>query len=398
MAGRAASAQTSVDGESSLQNRESQQYASKLGFNAGVSANKSYGPYGDGAPSTGATGAPGGSRAGPVMGSRRGGLDVGAGFNANTAQSLVDTATNKSGATSKQDQQQAAKIVSDAVKDVMADTKDAGVRGAARSFDAAFQQATRASEQTTASVSQDASAGSAQQQGMNNQVGGSFALGAPVARELLAMAGGDPAHALQLAQDPNAVAAATVAAGGSMQQAAARDTVLDAGGAQAPASPAAVQAQGNADVGALAAQGRGQVAAAHAHNQSEVATRQPADPMSAPDTSPAAAAFQSASAAAFQGYQDFKADAGLQAGATKAAAALYNAEQKGAGTVMSNAFLAGWGYESPAQYQGALMEAAAERPRLANTLRHIGEGGGQVSPAAMDFIQSEVKAYKDSKE
>ena len=323
-------------------------------------------------------------------------LDVGAGFNANTAQSLVDTATNKSGSASQQDQKHAAQIVTGAVNDVMRNTKDAGVRSAAQSFSADFQQATRASEQRSASVSHDAAAGNSRQEGTTNQVGGSFSLGTPTGRELLAMAGGDPAQALRLAQDPNALAAATAAA--------------------------AAHAAGR---GARAARCRRRPGAGRRRRSRRKATPRWAHWLARPAASwrrPCRPASRRGGAAAGQphvgpGYlagddwlhRDRQRGIGrlpgaprltfpCARGATEAAAALYNAEQKGAGTVLANTFLAGWGYQSPAEYQGALMEAAAARPRLANSCATSGKAAGKVSPAAMEFIQSEVKAYKDSKE
>jgi hypothetical protein len=304
-------------------------------------------------------------------------------------------------------QQQAAQIVMAAVNDVMRNTNDAGVRGAAQAFSADFQQAVRAGDQRTASVSSESAAGNTKQQGTSNQVGGSFAIGKPVADQLMSMARSElgpsasndqvAQRALQMAADPAAVAAATTAAADGLKNSSAGGDVLGAGGVQAPTTPAAVQAKGAADVAALAAEGKAAAESANAGNKAAVAAKQPASPTSMPDTSAATGAYTSTASAAHGAYQGFKADAALNKGATDAASALYQAEQKGAGTVLSNTFLGGMGYQSPQEYQAAITEAAAARPKLADTLRQIGDGGGKVSPGAMEFIQSEVKAYRDSR-
>lgn len=409
-AGASGTASNERAGQTQLANSEGMTWGSRARADAGVSANQTYGPYGtgtQGAPSSGAPAGAPASKAGPVSGNRSASLDVGTGMSVDTGQRLIDMATNRSGSVDQKSQQQAAQIVMAAVNDVIRNTNDSGVRGAAQAFSAEFQNAVRAGDQRTASVSSESAAGNTKQQGTSNQVGGSFAIGKPVADQLMSMARAElgpgasndqvAQRALQMAADPAAVAAATAAAADGLKNSAAGGAVLGAGGAQAPATPAAVQTKGNADVAALAGQGKGAVQSANAGNKAAVAAKQPASPTSIPDTSAATGAYTSTASVAYSAYRGFKGDAALNKGAMDAANALYQAEQKGTGTVLSNTFLGGWGYQSPQEYQAAITEAAAARPKLADTLRRIGDGGGKVSPGALEFIQSEVKAYKDSK-
>lgn len=429
-AGTSGTASREVSGQSALQNQESFAWRSRLGASAEVGATQGYGPYGSGAggapggasmpgggqaPGSGPQGAqaahagsgntlpvPAGqapqatSKGGPVHGRRGGGLSAGTGADATTAQALIDTATNKSGTVDQKSQAHAAQVVMSAVNSVMQNTNDAGVRAAGQQFSADFQQAVRAGEQRSAAVQKENSAGSTQQQGTQNQVGGSMTMGAPVAEQLLSMAGGDPIKALQLAGNPQAVAQATQAAASQMKQSGEGGALLGAGGAVAPTGQGQVAAQGNADVNALAGQARGAAARADGANRQQVAAQQPAAPTSTPDTAPAVAAFNATAGGSFAAYQALSGDAAFSKGATAAAAALYQDNQQGAGTVLANTFAFGAGYESPQQYQQALTSAAAGSPKLAATLRQIGNSGGNITPQAKEYIASELKAYNDA--
>lgn len=135
---------------------------------------------------------PSGSKAGPVKGLRSAGMDAGVGFEAATSQAVIDDAFNRNTASQRQSADRSAQVVMNAARNVASNTKDAGVRAAAESFMADFQKAVRASDQQSASVQHERSAGSTQSQGTQNQVGGSMSMGAPVAQQLLAMAGATP--------------------------------------------------------------------------------------------------------------------------------------------------------------------------------------------------------------
>jgi hypothetical protein len=334
---------------------------------------------------------PAGSKAGPVMGRRGASISAGTGADATTAQALIDTAANKSGSVDQKTQAHAAQVVMAAVNSVMQNTNDAGVRAAGQSFAADFQKAVRAGEQQTAGVQHDRSAGSTQQQGTQNQVGGSMSIGAPVAQQLLAMAGGDPVRALQLAGNPQAVAQATQSAAAQMKESDG-GAFLGAGGAHGPGAQADVAAQGNADVNRLSGQSKAAAGRADGANRHAVAGHQPANPTSSPDTSPASAGFGATSGGAYAAYQALSGDTAFAKGATDVAAAMYKDNQQGVGTVLANTFAFGAGYKSPQEYQQALTAAAASSPKLASTLKQIGNsGGGKVSPQAMEYIQSELK-------
>ena len=429
-AGTSGSASTETSGQSALQNQDSFKWNSRLGVGADVGASQAYGPYGSGSPGGGMPGSggpggqgpgngmhaahaapggsgntlpvpagevpPAGSKAGPVMGRRGASISAGTGADATTAQALIDTATNKSGSVDQKTQAHAAQVVMAAVNSVMAHTNDAGVRAAGQSFAADFQKAVRAGEQQSAGVQHERSAGNTQQQGTQNQVGGSMSMGAPVAQQLLAMAGGDPVKALQLSSDPQAVAQATRAAAAEMK-ASEGGGFLGAGGANAPGTQADVSAQGNADVNRLSGQAKGAAGRADAANRRTVAGQQPASPTSSPNTSPATSGFSSTSGGAYAAYQALSGDTAFAKGATDVAAAMYKDNQQGVGTVLANTFAFGAGYKSPQEYQQALTAAAASSPKLASTLKQIGSsGGGKVSPQAMEYIQSELKSFQDS--
>lgn len=398
-AGGAATSEQS--GQRMLQNSERSGYRSEAhgGVELGATYSKSSGGQGSGG--TSGTGGPIGS----LLAKLGIGFGASGSFSAENTQALVDAATGKNASVTKQEQQAAANILANASNRVGATTTDSGVRSANEAFSADLQKAVRAGDQRTASVSNETSAGNTKQQGTSNQVGGSFAIGKPVADQLMSMARAElgptasndqvAQRALQIAANPAALAAATTAAADGLKNSPAGGAVLGAGGAQAPTTSAAVQAQGNADVAALTGQGRGAVQSANAGNKAAVAAQQPASPTSMPNTSAATGAYTNTANAAYGAYQGLKADAALNQGATKVAAALYNDEQNGVGMMLSNTFLLGFGYKSPQEYRSALTEAAAARPRLAATLRQIGNtADGNVSPAALDFINSEMKAYK----
>lgn len=430
-AGTSGSASTETSGQSVLQNQDSFRWNSRLGFGADVGTSQAYGPYGNGLPGGGggmpgsggpggqgpgngihaAQAAPGGSgntlpvpagevlpagsKAGPVMGRRGASISAGSGADSSAAQVLIDTATNKSGSVDQNTKAHAAQVVMAAVKSVMANTNDLGVRAAGQTFAADFQNAVRAGEQQSAGVQHERSAGNTQQQGTQNQVGGSMSMGAPVAQQLLAMAGGDPMKALQLSSNPQTLAQATRAAAAEMK-ANEGNAFLGAGGARGPDTQADVAAQGNADVNKLSGQAKGAAGRADAANRRVVAGHQPASPTSSPNTTPATTGFSSTSGGNYAAYNALSGDTAFAKGATDVAAAMYKDNQQGVGTVLANTFAFGAGYKSPQEYQQALTAAAASSPKLASTLKQIGSGGGKVSPQAMEYIQSELKSFQDS--
>lgn len=337
-------------------------------------------------------------KSGPKTGNAGSNVGADMGMNFANAQSVIDTAINKSGAVDQKSQQQAANMVRSAVSEVMSNTNDAKTRSAVQDFASGFESAVRSGMQSNAGVQREQSAGNQRQEGTSNRVGGSYSSGFQVAQELLKMAGGDPMKALEMAsQNPQAVAQATLAAAASMQSSSAGGETLSAGGARAPQSQGSVESAGNKAVDNLGAKGKSAVQAANQSNRAAVASQQVANPSSAPDTSGATSAYSSTAASVDAAYQQFSGDTSVDKGAQAVANALYNDDQKGVGTVMSNALLGGAGYQSGAQYKDAVMAAAANSPRLADTLRQIDQSGGQVTPQAKEFIQSELKAQEDAK-
>lgn len=433
-AGNSQSASKSVSGSSSLLNQQSSRLGSKAGFNAGASASVEYGPYGGDSPQGGPQGGvrpqasqapgngshaahPGGvgnsgntlpvpagdaapakkSKAGPVKGKVDLGGQIGGGFEASNTQALVDTALNTSGKESRKSQEKAAQEIMSGVNSVMRNTSDAGVRTAGEAFLANFQKALRASEQRSASVQAENFAGNTKQEGVQNQVGGNISMGKPVAQQLIAMANGSAEGALKLIQDnPQAVAAAVAAATQQMQGSPAGREMLGAGGATSPVAPAQVAAQGNADVNALGSSGRLAVAKNDGNNRKAVAAQQFAPPSSMPNTSPAVSGFNEQVDGATTQRQLMSGDASLARGAAAAADALYRENQGGVGTLVANTIGLGAGYQSTQEYQAALEQAAGSSPKLAATLRSLGDSDRPVSPQAREYIESELKAYEDS--
>jgi conjugal transfer mating pair stabilization protein TraG len=425
-AGTGGTASNERGGTSQIQNQDSFKFNSGAGGNVNVGASQNYGPYGgagSASPSGGHGSGPGQaaslnsggkssnpsnlpvaadqvppqeSKAGPISGNKGAGFRGGFAADATSAQAIIDTATNKSGSVDQKSQQHAANIVMSAVNDVMKNTTDSGVRGAAQSFASDFQKAVRASDQQSAAVQRESTAGNTKQQGTSNQIGGSLSMGAPVAKQLMSMAGGDPGAALKLAQDPQALAQATQTAASELKGSSAGAAILGSGGASAPRTAGSVESQGNADVSKLSGKARGAAAIANNENKSAVAAKQPASPMSSPDTSAATAGYSSTAGAAYSAYQSLSGDTSFAKGTTDVAAALYGAEQKGAGTVMANAFGFTSGYSSPQAYEQALTQAAASSPKLASTLQQIGSSGGQVSPQALEYVQSALKSHADT--
>lgn len=428
---RSASAETS--GSSQLTNQQSAKLGSNANFKAGADATAEYGPYGGSDPGGGTSGSRAQANQGPgngmhaaqpasrgsgntlpvpaggtpqgdntkakpvVKGKTNLGFGIGGGFDASNTQALIDTATNKSGMEDRKTQESAAQRIMSAVDSVMKNTNDAGVRSAAQSFSADFQKAVRAGEQQSASVQTENSAGNTKQEGVQNQVGGSISMGKPVAQQLIAMANGSAEGALKLIQDnPQAVAAAVAAATQQMQESPAGREMLGAGGATSPVAPAQVAAQGNADVNALGSSGRLAVAQNDGQNRNAVAAQQFAPPSSAPNTSPAVSGFNEQVDAATTQRQLMSGDTSLARGAAAAADALYRENQGGTGTLVANTLFAGAGYQSTQEYQAALEQAAGSSPKLAATLRSIGDSDRPVSPQAREYIESELKAYEDS--
>lgn len=431
-AGTGSIASTEQGTSSQLQNSENGQFGSNIGMDAGAGATQQYGPYGGpagGAPGGGGQGgghggaAPGGSqggsaaaprsggssanlpvpygqnptggsKAGPVMGSRKGNIGGGFGMSYQNAQSVVDAATNRSGAVDQKTQQEAANIVRSAISDLMKNTSDGQTKAALKDFSANFENAVRSGMQYSASVTNENSAGNQRSQGTNNSVGGSYNMGQPVAQQLLQMAGGDPVKALQMAANPQAVAQATLAAAQEMQGSGAGQSTLGAGGARAPESPSSVAAAGNGKVDGLRATGMKAATKANNQNRTKAAGQQVANPDSAPNTAPAVNQHNSGAAAVQAAYQQFSGDTGVAMGAQAAANAFYQADQKGAGTILGNALGFGAGYKSGEEYRSAVMAAAASNPRLADTLRNIGSKGGHVSPQAMEYIRGEMQKHE----
>lgn len=427
---RSASAETS--GSSQLTNQQSARLGTNANFKAGADATAEYGPYGGSDAGGGTSGSraqanqgpgngmhaaqpasrgsgntlpvPAGgtpqgdeSKAGPTVRGRANlGFGIGGGFDASNTQALIDTALNKGGKEDRKTQESAAQRVMSAVDSVMKNTNDAGVRSAAQSFSADFQKAVRAGEQQSASVQTERSAGNTKQQGTQNQAGGSISMGAPVAQQLLAMANGDPIKALQLAGNSQAVAQATLAAAAQVQSSQEGGAILGAGGVQAPTGQGQVKAQGNADVNALAGQARAAAVRADGGNRQQVQAVQPASPTSSPNTSAAVDGFNAQTDAAITSQQLMSGDTSLGRGAAAAADALYRENQGGVGTLVANTLIGGAGYQSAQEYQAALEQAAGSSPKLAATLRSIGDSDRPVSPQAREYIESELKAYEDS--
>ncbi|MDI9336655.1 MAG: hypothetical protein QM520_06475, partial [Gammaproteobacteria bacterium] len=78
-------------------------------------------------------------------------------------------------------------------------------------------------------------------------------------------------------------------------------------------------------------------------------------------------------------------------GATLAASALYQKNQMGTVTTLTNAWGFGIGYESPLQYQDKLLELASKQTPVADTLRQIQQDNKPPSEASLKYLDQQLK-------
>lgn len=148
-------------------------------------------------------------------------------------------------------------------------------------------------------------------------------------------------------------------------------TRLASDGVQIPESPLDVRQGGEKNLARLDEKGKAQVAAENSANSKEVQGQQHAHPKSMPDLSPAAKHYAETLNSATELTRQKESQVLLESGITMMANQLYQDRQKGAGTVLLNAYGFGAGSASVQEYAGKLREAAQKDPELAKGLATI---------------------------
>lgn len=148
-------------------------------------------------------------------------------------------------------------------------------------------------------------------------------------------------------------------------------TRLASEGVQTPESPQDVRQGGEMTLARLDEKGKAQVAAENSANSKEVHRQQHAHPKSQPDLSPAAKHYAETLSSATELTKQKESQVLLESGITMMANQLYQDRQKGAGTVLLNAYGFGAGSANVQEYAGKLREAAQKDPELAKGLATI---------------------------
>jgi hypothetical protein len=136
-----------------------------------------------------------------------------------------------------------------------------------------------------------------------------------------------------------------------------------------------VRQGGENNVDVLGNLGQGQARQAAEQFRNWVRSQQHARPEQPPDQSKARDRYEGNKNAAENKLSDLQEQTMVKNGAAAAAAELYMLDQMGAGTLLKNAFLFGYGYQSPTQIEEDLRRLAARDPEVKAALI-LGSTGG----------------------
>jgi hypothetical protein len=136
-----------------------------------------------------------------------------------------------------------------------------------------------------------------------------------------------------------------------------------------------VERRAENNVNVLGNLGQGQARQAAEQFRNWVRSQQHAPPEQPPDQSKARDRHEEGKNAAEKELSELKEQTMVKNGAAAAAAELYKLDQMGAGTLLKNAFLFGYGYQSPTQIEEDLRRLAARDPEVKAALI-LGSTGG----------------------